>query len=87
MASALGVGIDVSKDKVDVAVSDGPWHATFLQTRAGLDQLVSKLTSLDAHRVVLEASGGYERALLAALAAASLPEPVNVNGWRTFLIL
>ncbi len=60
MASVLGVGIDVSKDKVDVAVSDGTWHATFLQTTAGLDQLVSKLTTVDPRRVVLEASGGYE---------------------------
>lgn len=69
MASALGIGIDVSKDKVDVATSDGSWLATFEQTPRGLIDLAEAVAERAPHRVVVEASGGYERPVLAAVHA------------------
>lgn len=72
MANAVGIGIDVSKDKVDVASTDG-WSATYLQTPEGLKELAQAVRARNPHRVVLEASGGYERGPLVALYAASCP--------------
>lgn len=69
----LGIGIDISKATVDVASSDGSWQQKLTQTAAGLQELVDKAVELKPHRVVLEASGGYERKLLRLLHAAGLP--------------
>jgi transposase len=46
---------------------------TFANTANGLAELVAALEGVQVHRVVLEASGGYERLALAALHAAGLP--------------
>lgn len=72
MANGVGIGIDVAKDKVDVASTDG-WSATFPQTVEGLTALAEAVGVRNPHRVVLEASGGYERGPLAALFAAGCP--------------
>ncbi len=73
MASAVGIGIDVAKAKVDVASSDGRLEVTVERTAAGLSGLADKLAEYNVHRVVLEATGGYERAVLDVLCAAGLP--------------
>ncbi|MCB9744064.1 MAG: transposase [Alphaproteobacteria bacterium] len=73
MASSVGVGIDVSKAKVDYATSDGALSGIALRTPEGLLELVRELQQIDVHRVVLEASGGYERLVLEVLHAADLP--------------
>ncbi len=70
---AIGIGVDVSKDKVDVASSDGKLNSSFPQTSQGFAALAKALERLDVHRIVIEASGGYERQVLYALAAARLP--------------
>lgn len=72
MASAVGIGIDISKDKVDVASSDGRLRRVVVRSAQGLTELASELSELDVHRVVLEASGGYERAVLDVLNASGL---------------
>lgn len=72
MANAVGIGIDVSKDKVDVASTDG-WSATYRQTPEGLKELAKAVEARKPHRVVLEASGGYERGPLAVLHAEGCP--------------
>lgn len=72
MANAVGVGIDISKDKVDVASTDG-WSATYAQSPEGLKELAQAVQARNPHRVVLEASGGYERGPLLALYAAGCP--------------
>lgn len=71
MASA-GVGIDVSKDWLDVATtaSAAPWRVR--NCGAGLTKLREQLAEIDVHRVVLEASGGYEALALHALHEAGL---------------
>lgn len=67
------VGIDVSKDRLDVAVGSGGVVRAFTHDPAGHRELVEHLRPLVPERVVLEATGGYERAIVAALAAAGLP--------------
>lgn len=70
---ATYVGIDVSKARVDVAVRpmDNRWEIR--NDEAGVRELVSRLKSLEPVLVLLEASGGLELSLVAALAAAALP--------------
>ena len=67
------VGIDVAKAQVDVAVrSTGQrWVVSYDET--GVGDLVSHMEDLDPALVLLEASGGLELPLVAALAAAALP--------------
>ena len=62
------VGVDVAKARVDVAVrpSDDRWVVA--DDDAGLGELASRLKTLEPHMVVLEASGGLELPLVAALA-------------------
>ena len=70
---ALYVGIDVAKAQLDVAVrpTDDRWAVT--RDGAGIRALVARLQALAPALVVLEASGGLEVPLVAALAAAALP--------------
>jgi transposase len=67
------VGIDISKNWVDVAerVSGRVWRV--LQSQIDLEGLVDELMALQPERVVLEASGGYERVLVAMMRARGLP--------------
>jgi transposase len=69
----ITVGIDVSKDRLDVAVH--PRGEVFAVERkaAGLDQLIVRLRELGPQIVALEATGGYETIATAALASAGLP--------------
>lgn len=71
------VGIDVSKTHFDVAEHHQPtsWQAE--NTDAGIAALVEQLQALHPTLIVLEASGGYELRLVAALAAAHLPVVVT----------
>ena len=70
---ATYVGIDVAKAKVDVAVrpTDVRWEVP--NDEAGARQLVPRLKALEPVMVLLEASGGLELPLVAALAAAAVP--------------
>ena len=70
------VGIDVAKARLDVAVRPGGeiWSAT--NDAAGITALVARLHELQPALVVLEATGGYERPLAAALAGAGLSTAV-----------
>lgn len=67
------VGIDVSKDRLDIALS--PSGETFVVERngSGLDSLVERLAKLKPRLIGLEATGGFETIVTAALAAAGLP--------------
>ena len=67
------VGIDVAKDRVDVAIRpDGDtWSADY--DERGMSELVSCLRTAEPTAVLLEATGGLEVPLVSALAAAALP--------------
>jgi transposase len=66
-ATDVTVGIDVAKDGLDVAV--WPTEATWTVPRSpeGLRRLQARVQTLQPTRIVLEATGGYERAVVAAL--------------------
>lgn len=70
---AVFVGVDVAKDALDIAVrpSDERWSVT--NDEAGVAALVTRLRPLGPALVVCEATGGFEHAVIAALAAAGLP--------------
>jgi transposase len=76
------VGIDVSKATVTVAIRPGRGVTTIPNTRDGWADLVTRLAGLASPCIVLEATGGYERGLVAALAAAGHPAAV-INPVRT----
>jgi transposase len=67
------VGVDVSKDRLDVHVL--PEGAAFAVARdgKGLAELVERLSALQPERIAVEATGGFETVVAAALAGASLP--------------
>ena len=69
----ITVGIDVSKDRLDVAVRPSGEVLVVARNAAGLEELVERLRSLGPHLVALEATGGFETVVAAALAAAGLP--------------
>lgn len=67
------VGIDVAKDRLDVAVRP-TGEAFFVERNAGgLERLVERLKPLAPALVALEATGGFETVAAAALAAAGMP--------------
>lgn len=69
---ARTIGIDIHKDTLVLAVHGGrQWTTT--RTPDDLATLVAELARLQPSLIVLEASGGYERTVLAALHAAHLP--------------
>jgi hypothetical protein len=67
------VGIDVAKAWLDVAVRPSGAHWRVANAEVELPTLVARLRPLAPEVVVLEATGGYERAVTAALGAAGLP--------------
>jgi len=67
------IGIDVSKDKLDVAVRPTGISMTFSNNEDGMSFLVNFVRSLSPSLIVLEASGGLETASVGALAIESLP--------------
>lgn len=72
----ITVGIDVSKDRLDVAVRPSGERFNIERNVAGLQALVDRLTPLGIHIVVLEATGGLEGIVVAALLGAGLPVAV-----------
>lgn len=67
------VGIDVSKLRLDVVTHVGGSCFAVDNTELGLKQLCERVAALKPELVVMEASGGYERLSVAALATAGLP--------------
>ena len=70
------VGIDVAKDRVDIAVrpTGEYWDVTYDEAKVAA--LVAQLQTLQPAAVILESTGGLELPLVAALAAAALPVAV-----------
>jgi len=66
-------GIDVSKDRLDVAIYPGGEAFAVPRDAAGLEELVGRLRAQPVDIVALEATGGFETVATAALAAAGLP--------------
>jgi transposase len=69
------IGIDVAKARLDVAVTDHP-PRSFVNDGDGIRTLVDFCRPLRPTLIVLEATGGYETATVAALALTGLPVAV-----------
>ena len=75
-AKPVFVGIDVSKNKLDVALWPSGEGFAVERNAKGLNSLCAKLAALNPVTIALEATGGFETVVAAALAAASLPVAV-----------
>jgi transposase len=75
---AVFVGIDVSQAQLDVAVHAQPHPHAFPNHAKGHRDLIAWLAAQAPQCIVLEASGGYEQAVLDALYQADLPV-VRIN--------
>ena len=73
MPDTLYLGLDVARDQLDVAVDPTGEAWGVANTPAGHARLVRWAQAQQPARLVLEATGGYERAVDAALHAAGLP--------------
>lgn len=82
---AVCLGIDVSKHALEWSLgSDGKIHHTRNEPRP-IAHLVRRLMEVGPDRIVVESTGGYERALVAKLAEAGLPVVVvNPRRVRSF---
>ena len=69
----LYLGIDVARDHLDVAVHPTGTTWRVANTPTGHAALRQRVQGQPYRRLVLEASGGYEQAVVATLAAAGLP--------------
>jgi transposase len=76
MNDKVVVGIDVAKDKLDVAVGSGGEVWQVSNDEVGHKALVAKLAKASASLVIMEASGGYEAMVAASLWEASIPVAV-----------
>src|SRR5262245_55531790 len=73
MSSQVFVGIDVAKAQLDISLRPTGERWALTNDDFGIAALVERLQAVQPHLIVLEATGGYQRAVVAALAAAGLP--------------
>jgi transposase len=67
------IGIDVSKDILDVAAYGSKQEWQFSNDESGISQLVEVLKAMSPALVVMEATGGYETPVAYALQRAGIP--------------
>jgi transposase len=72
MSSQIFVGIDVAKAHLDIALRPTGERWALANDDVGIAALVERLQAVQPHLIVLEATGGDQRAVVAALAAAGL---------------
>src|SRR5712692_937119 len=70
---ATNIGIDVSKETLDIAVHENETHWTGKHEFTEFPQLVKSLKARQPIRIIIEASGGIENLLVSYLATAGLP--------------
>src|SRR3546814_14876825 len=82
---SYAMGVDVSKSTLEVCAEPSATTRTFANDQVGIAELIAWLLPMKPSRVVIEASGGYEKELLFALIAAGLPASrVNAQQVRHF---
>lgn len=80
-SKGIYVGVDVSKERLDVALRpSAEWFSEANDKRA-VSRLVKRLAALCCTRVVIEATGGYESVVVGALYAAGVPVVVVNPRW------
>lgn len=78
---APSVGVDVSKDRLDVALHPDGAQFSVGNDAAGWRELCRRLRPLGVRAIGIEASGGYECGVIGALLDAGLPVR-SVNPWN-----
>lgn len=79
------IGIDVSKQFLEVAVHESKFHYRCPNQASAFGPLLAELIDLRPARIVVEATGGLEKPVVAALHAANLPVVViNPRQVRAF---
>lgn len=83
------VGIDVSKDGLDVYLLPQGTTIQVANTEAGVQALIAQLKPTSPHLVVAQSTGGLERTLVSGLQSAAMPvavaNPRKVKGFATAL--
>ena len=91
------IGIDVSKDQLDVHIYPTGRAFSVNRDMAGLEKLIEDLKPFAPKAIAVEATGGFEAVVVASLAAVGLPvivvNPAQVRsfaralGKRALLVL
>jgi transposase len=86
---ATVVGIDVSKDRLDVSVQPAGTALSYSRDAAGIERLIGTLATVAPQLVAVEATGGFETVVAASLAGAGLPvvvvNPAQVRAFAAAL--
>ena len=89
MDATAVVGIDVSKDRLDVAVRPGGEAFFVRRDGDGIAALIERLGPLGPAAIAVEATGGFETVVAAGLAGAGLPvvvvNPAQVRAFANAL--
>lgn len=89
MDATVVVGIDVSKDRLDVHVLPGREAFAVARNGKGLAELIERLHPLGCTAIAVEATGGFEAVVAAGLGGAGLPvvvvNPAQVRAFATAL--
>ena len=82
-SSERNIGIDIGKDELDIYIFELEKHWKTKNTLEDIKKLISQLNRYQLTRVVVEATGGYERKLVEACAEKGLPivivQPIKVR--------
>jgi transposase len=81
--SQRNVGIDVGKTFLDIYILELDRHWQLHNTKDDIKELVKTLRRFSLSRIIVEATGGYERRVVEALAEAGMPvvvvQPMNIR--------
>ena len=75
---AQSIGVDISKDALDVAIHPGGESFRITNNLEGHRALIKRLKGFDLARIVFEATGAYHRLFQQAMVEVGLPW-VKVN--------
>ena len=79
------VGIDISKDELEVAIWQEQTTKQYANTNKGIEELIEKISKKVIELIVVEATGGYEYQLVVQMLQAGLPVAlVNPTRIRRF---
>lgn len=67
------IGVDIAKDSFEFVAYGDDRHFNMSNDETGIRQAVEQIQKLSPELLVLEATGGYEHPLVAALSVAKLP--------------
>ena len=72
-SSGKFVGIDVAKEKLDIAVLGETKESQIANDEKGIAKLIQEMKRLEPELIVVEATGGYQRAVVLGIYEAGLP--------------